>query len=374
MAAEHRTFPISRRRFVQSAGAAGLALLGGRDYIPFHAQLDARQPQSLGGDHTARKSEGNQLSEGARTAGDILGGHDVPNPGGSKHVQEFVSDLKALGMKTAVCIDPSTRLVRALDQARIRLIARLVQTGNVFDEPSILWTLTKLEGVRDVGIQPFNEPNVEGVVTSPEDHVRGGFMRAARVILPRIAPCGGTLLLTPLAPYANFQGMDEYCAYRQMIVALKDELAHEHAWMWSHISIGAHAYSYYLGDDRIWDRIQRLFAIAREVTGRSLPIEITEAGLNISWPNQYTDEQIQFETVAMLQSSMPSSLAGIVRSFCLWVTANYAQRDEWHQSLDTDQQELQIELNKFETAALRRLDGVTPTYLAIKNLTTVVPP
>ena len=144
--------------------------------------------------------------------------------------------------------------------------------------------------------------------------------------------------------------------------------------MWDYISIGVHAYSYYPGDPRVWDRIQILSAIALEETGRSLPLEITEAGLNIDWANQYTDEQIRSETITMLRWPIPSCLSGIVRSFCLWVTANYAQRDEWHQRLGTDRQGLQMELNRFEIAALRRLDGVTPTYLAIKNLATATSP
>ncbi len=357
----------SRRHFVRGAGAAGLILLSGCGHIPVRPQREALLPQSLDTDCTAKQPAEIQPSERVQIAGDILGGHDTPNPGGSKYVRQFVSDLKALGMKTAVCIDPSTRIVAALDQARIRLIARLVQEHNVFNERNILWTLAKLEGRSGVSVQPFNEPNVEGVITSPVGHVREHFMPAARVILPRIAPYGGALLLTPLAPYARFQGIAEYDAYRQMLMAMMDELTSNDAWMWNHLSIGVHAYAYYPGDDRIWSRIQQLHTITVQATGLSLPIEITEAGLNIDWPHQYTDAQILRETTTLLQSSIPSSLSGIVRSFCLWVTANYAQRDELHQSLGKDQQELQTELDKFETAALRRLAGVTPTYLAIKN-------
>jgi len=72
-------------------------------------------------------------------------------------------------------------------------------------------------------------------------------------------------------------------------------------------------------------------AITREVIGRSIPIEITEAGLNIDYYDQYTDAQIMQETLRLLQAPIPPSLHGVVQSFCLWLTANYAQRDAWHQ-------------------------------------------
>ncbi len=365
---------LSRRRFLRGTGLASLVILGGCRRDSFQLQPEALPPPLLASEQAGSTSDPMQFSKRERSARTIFGGHDTPNPGGSKDVQQFVSDLEALGMGTAVCIDPSSRLVAALDQAGIRLIVRLVQEHNVFNERNVMWTLNKLDGVPGVTIQAFNEPNIEGIAISPEDHVRRHFMSAARVILPRVAPFGGTLFLTPLAPYAKFQAMDELDAYRQMLVALNDEITLDEQWMWSHIRIGVHAYSYYLGDNRIWGRIQKLSAIAEEMTGRSLPLEITEAGLNIDWPNQYTDEQILVETIAMLQSPIPPSLTGTVRSFCLWVTANYAQRDAWHQDLGRDQQELQTELDKFETAALRRLDGVTPTYLAIKDQAAAVVP
>jgi hypothetical protein len=359
---------LSRRRFLQGAGVGGLFILGGCRHDSFQPRSEAAQPRLLEIEQATRKPEPVPASKRDDTTRAILGGHDTPNPGGSKDIQTFVSDLKALGMKTAVCIDPSPRVVEALDRAGIRLIVRLVQEHNVFDERNALWTLNKLARVPGVTVQAFNEPNIEGVAISPEEHVRRHFMSAARVILPRIAPYDGAMLLTPLAPYARFQAMDELDAYRQMLVALQDEMASEEQWMWNHLRIAVHAYAYYPGDQRIWSRVQKLSAIAEEITGRILAVEITEAGLNIDWLGQYTDEQIMAETIAMLQSPIPPSLSETVRSFCLWITANYAQRDEWHQELGTDQQELQTELDKFETAALRRLDGVTPTYLAIKHL------
>ena len=157
-----------------------------------------------------------------------------------------------MGMKTAVCIDPSPRVIEALDRVGIRLIIRLVQEHNIFNERNVLWTLNKLEKVRSITVQAFNEPNIEGISTSPEEHVRCHFMRAARVILPRIAPHDGILLFTPLAPYAKFQGMDEFDTYRRMLIALNDEMEPEEQWMWNHIRIAVHAYSYHLGDKRIW--------------------------------------------------------------------------------------------------------------------------
>src|SRR5207253_2855510 len=123
-----------------------------------------------------------------RLAVDILGGHDTPNPGGSRDARQFVSDLQVLGMKTAVCIDPSSPLLEELRRAGIRLIVRLVQEQNLFDERNILWTLNKLNGVQGLSIQPFNEPNLEGADVSPEDHIRCHFMPAARILLPAIAP------------------------------------------------------------------------------------------------------------------------------------------------------------------------------------------
>jgi putative ABC transport system substrate-binding protein len=48
MAAEHRGLPISRRRFVQGAGAAGLGLLAGCDRLPGQAQTQPPKVPTLG--------------------------------------------------------------------------------------------------------------------------------------------------------------------------------------------------------------------------------------------------------------------------------------------------------------------------------------
>jgi hypothetical protein len=365
----------TRRQFVRGVGVAGLGLLAGcgigapQPEPPDRVSRIRVLPPENPTPPPAKSLEEIQPPARDHLAVDILGGHDTPNPGGSRDIQQFISDLKTLGMTTAVCIDPSLQIVEALNQAGIRLIVRLVQEHNVFDERNIMWTINKLKGVHGVSFQPFNEPNIEGADVSPEDHIRDHFMSAARVILPIIAPHGGTLLLTPLAPYARFQGSDELDAYRRMLTVLRDELTGEDDWMWKHIEICAHAYSYYIGDARIWNRLEQLHKITNEVTGSAVPIEITEAGLNIDYQDQYTDTQIMQETVRILKSPIPPPLRGSVRSFCLWLTANYAQRDQWHQRLGADQEKRQLELERFEIAALRRLDGVTPTYQAIANIT-----
>ena len=271
-------------------------------------------------------------------------------------------------MRTAVSIDPSSQLIGTLKRAGIRLIVRLVQKDNLFNERDILWTLNKLQRVQDLSIQPFNEPNIEGVTISPEDHIRYQFLPAARTILPVIAPNGGELLLTPLATHAAFQGVPELEGYTRMLQTLRDEIQPEASWMWDHLAIGAHAYSYHLGDDRIWPRIEQMVAITEQTIGSVLPIEITEAGLNIDYQGQYDDEQILTETVRIVKAPVPSSLCGYIRSFCLWLTANYAQRDPQHQRLGPNHKARQEELDRFEVAALRRLDGVTPTFEALASL------
>jgi hypothetical protein len=376
---QRRLGRLSRRQLVRGVGVAGLGLLAG-------CGVGAPQREPPAGVTRARLElpvsptppADNEVSEGKspardRLPTDILGGHDAPNPGGSRNIGQLVADLRALGMKTAVCIDPAPAIVDALGQAGVRLIVRLVQENNVFDKRNILWTLDKLAGVPGVSIVPFNEPNLEGLDVSPEEHIRGHFLPAARVILPRIAPDGGTLLLTPLACYAPYQGVDELAGYRRMLVALRDELASGDGWMVSHLAIGAHAYSYHLSDDRLWPRVEQIAAISREVLGVSLPIEITEAGLNIDYEGQYSDEEIAAETVRLLGLPIPESLRGVVRSFCLWIVANYAQRDQAHQQLGDERKEQQKELDRFEVAALRRLDGVTPTYQAIAKLAAAAP-
>ena len=193
--------------------------------------------------HSSPKTrEPDALAKQEHTAFGILGGHDTPNPGGSQDIHQFVSDLRILGMKTAVTIDPSAPLIDTLDRAGIKLIVRLVQEHNVFHEQHMLWTLNKLKNTSNFSLQPFNEPNIEGVEISPEDHVRVHFTRAATVILPMIALRGGTLLLTPLAPYALFQGIEELEAYRRMLTTVRDEVIRDDHWMWKHIRIGAHVY------------------------------------------------------------------------------------------------------------------------------------
>jgi hypothetical protein len=70
---------------------------------------------------------------------------------------------------------------------------------------------------------------------------------------------------------------------------------------------------------------------------------------------------------------VPSSLGGYIQSFCLWLTANYAQRDPWHQQLGESHKVRQEELDRFESAALRRLDGVTSTFQALASLAATSP-
>jgi hypothetical protein len=276
-------------------------------------------------------------------------------------------------MRTVVCIDPSPQLVTALQRAKVRLVVRLVQEDNLFHERNILWTLNKLRGVQDLSIQPFNEPNLEGADLSPEDHVRHHFLPAARLILPLIAPDGGRLLLTPLATHAPYQGVPELEGYQRMLQALVTETQPEDDWLWHHLAIGVHAYSYHPGDDRIWPRIEQIAAITEQTIGAVIPIEITEAGLNIDYSGQYDDEQILTETIRIVKSALPPSLGGQVRSFCLWLTANYAQRDPQHQRLGMSHKARQEELDRFECAALRRLDGVTPLFQALASLAATSP-
>ena len=368
---------MSRRQFGQRVGVVGLGLLAGcgiRDpqAKPLPAELSHASVRPPDDSVSVLNPESGEapLSTRDRLAVDILGGHDTPNPGGSRDIRQFVADLQVLGMKTAVCIDPSSQLVGELQRAGVRLIVRLVQEDNLFEERNILWTLNKLRGVQGLSVQPFNEPNLEGVAISPEDHIRCHFMPAARLILPAIAPNDGTLLLTPLATHAPFQGVPELEGYRRMLQTLVNEIKSEDAWMWNHLTVGAHAYSYHPGDNRIWTRIEQLAAITEQTIGSVLPIEITEAGLNIDYQGQYNEELILMETVRIVKSPVPSLLVDHIRSFCLWLTANYAQRDPQHQRLGEHHKVRQEELNRFEVAALRRLDGVTPTFQAIASIST----
>jgi hypothetical protein len=366
---------MSRRLFVQGATIAGLGLMAGCS----SGEPRAKRPPSEASDVADRVPDRSApalepvprdipgpVTE--RLAMDLLGGHDTPNPGGSRDIRQFVSDLHDLGMTTAVCIDPSSQMVRALQRARVRLIVRLVQEDNLFDERNVLWTMNKLKGVQDLSIQPFNEPNIEGADLSPEEHIRSHFLPAARIILPMIAPNRGRLLLTPLATHAPFQGVSELEGYRRMLQALMTEIQSEDSWMWSHLAIGAHVYSYYPGDDRIWPRIEEMVTITEQTIGSVLPIEITEAGLNLDYVGQYDDEQLLAETIRIVKSIVPASLSVQIQSFCLWLTANYAQRDPQHQHLGEEHKARQEELDRFEGAALRRLDGVTPLFQALAAL------
>src|SRR4051794_16289418 len=105
---------MSRRQFVQRVGVASLGLLAG-----YKTQDRGVKPLSGEPPHPSMRSADNSvpalnLASGEiprpvseRRSVDILGGHDTPNPGGSRDIRQFVSDLQVLGMKTAVAIDPS---------------------------------------------------------------------------------------------------------------------------------------------------------------------------------------------------------------------------------------------------------------------------
>src|SRR5437868_1616483 len=126
-------YGLTRRQFIRRVGVAGLGLLPGcglgtpqAEPPPSLSRLSVLPPESPA-PALPTASEADHGAERDHLAVDILGGHDTPNPGGSRDTRQFVSDLRALGMQTAVCIDPSQKLIEVLNQADIRLIVRLVQ-------------------------------------------------------------------------------------------------------------------------------------------------------------------------------------------------------------------------------------------------------
>ena len=78
MAAEHRALPVSRRRFVQGAGVAGLGLLAGCGGLPGQAQSLAKVHRIgiLFGAASLVSPEAESLRQGLRDLG-YLEGQDV---------------------------------------------------------------------------------------------------------------------------------------------------------------------------------------------------------------------------------------------------------------------------------------------------------
>jgi hypothetical protein len=229
-----------------------------------------------------------QLIPQDRYVQNILGGHDTPNPGGATDVDMLFHDLDQLGMTTLVGIDPSGELIdRILNQnpQRVRLITRLVQPNNEFDEENLMWTMNKLRRLTHPLVVPFNEPNLEGEGTdlSPEEHVHFHFMPAAK----KIIEFGGKPLLTPLAPFASFHGIDDLNFFTRMLQQLKLEDP-SLSWIRHNLVIADHAYAFYPGQNPL-DKVVEKNRLVEQIFGFSLPIEITEGGLNISELNQHTD-------------------------------------------------------------------------------------
>jgi hypothetical protein len=69
------------------------------------------------------------------------------------------------------------------------------------------------------------------------------------------------------------------------------------------------------------------------------------------------------ETLRILRLNVPLN----VRSFCIWLIANLAQRNTPSESDDDYQNFDLIEQAKFEQAALRRAQGLTPVYYALQE-------
>lgn len=292
---------------------------------------------------------------------DALGIHDTPNVGGSLNVDVALKDIAGLNGHSLVAINPSEHLLKGIKAQNLTVIARIYQPGNRFKEDLVKSEAEKVFNyVEDPIFQTNNEVNLlketGGVFVSPKAHVEEQFLPAVSTII-KVAERykrRAQILITPFAQDAPvISGLNEEAYFSEVL----DRLAPHVSALNCDFRLGLHGYVFKPGEDPL-EYVQKRVSKARSVLGVNLPINITEAGLHLTADKQFTPEIVADETCRILQTPIPDGL--LVDTYNLWVGANFAQRPREDQS--------RKDLQNFEPAALRRLDGVSPTYQQIAEL------
>lgn len=303
-----------------------------------------------------------QPIEPERTIFSIFGLHTTPDLGGGNNVSLTLSDAGRLKAHGLTVLNPWPFLLERAGNVGFEVVVRIHQPGNVFVSRSIEEEVEKaFKQGRDAIFQTNNEVNLlretGGVFVSPKEHLENQFLPAVRKIIEvaQKRQRRAKILITPFAQNAPaINGIDER-AYSEEFY---DRLAPYMEKLACDFYLGLHAYIFQPGEDPL-EYAEERYAEFRRRTGRDLLTYITEGGLHHNEQSNFSQKDTAEATIRILQTPIPDNFP--VQAYNLWVAANYVQRP-WQHRLSRNP-----DLDVFEKAALRGIDGVTETFLAIES-------
>jgi hypothetical protein len=322
-----------RRQVIKSSAVAGALLAAGiiSPRITFAGEGDPSKP----------------------TVFSIFGMHDTPNIGGSLNPQLAISDIQALGANFILTLEPNNDQLALAYKYQVPVLTRLFLPDN---RTNIDHIDQVLEGVSkyipDPVIIPFNEVNLVsetgGEKISPGGHIKEDFIPSAEQIIS----WGAIPAITPAA-----QRADSLSFTGEMLDELKRQK--KGTWIKENLVFSLHNYTFYPQQSPIL-RIQSYDQLVKDRLGFSLPIYITEGGLYQTAENYFSEEEVAYSTLNLLNLTLPTGPK--IETYCLWVLANMAQRPA------IEDHENQSELDDFEVAAWRVKDRVRLVYQAVSSL------
>ncbi len=281
-----------------------------------------------------------------KKAFDVFGLVDVPNVGGPINHELAINDLKTLGAKKVVSLDPDRRYLEKLIDQRFLVIDRVYLQDNKFNEKALRANLQKFNnlGQRPI-VQPFNEVNLleetAGFYIEPEKHVKETFLPAAKEIINE----RGMALVTPMAQRSE---IDEEEYFVRMLKQIKESMPA--VIIRKDIGVSIHNYTFTPDEDSMY-RLKKIGRIVRNCLGMSVPLYVTEAGLYQDSIKSYPSDVVGIDIIRVLNTGLPTDLN--IGSYCFWVLANNAQRENSDNTLL---------MQNFEQAALRGADNKTAAY------------
>lgn len=321
---------LSRRGFV-SGSLASAALFFGHTGI---GSAQQRAPLQIGG---------------ARTVFQTHGFHAAPDRGGGRRIDLQIDDMRNLAATSVTVILPTEEYVGKAVDGRLLVVTRLHFDN--FDDiaPVMERQLAIHEGLQTPLFQVGNEIDQEkfgGINISPERFTREVFLPVVNATRDR----GGKILIPPMGPGSP----TEFAYLDTLLKAIKATIPSDVI----QESLGLCIHNYFYQGQNPLERVRRIYQQTRDVLG-SLPIYITEAGLNQNRMRFYPDEVIRDETLRY--GEMPvGDLPIKVNNW--WVIGNRAFRGPplpEHVTLYED----------FETNAWRKeADTLTPVYTAVSHL------
>jgi hypothetical protein len=285
----------------------------------------------------------------ARTVFHTHGFHAAPDRGGGRRIDLQIDDMRNLAATSVTVILPTEEYVGKAVDGGLLVVTRLHLDN--FDDiaPVVERQLAIHDGLQIPLFQVGNEIDQEkfaGINISPARFTREVFLPVVNATRDR----GGKILIPPMGPGSP----TEFTYLDALLKAIKATIPPDV--IQESLGLCIHNY-FYKGQDPL-EKVRRIYQQTRNILG-SLPIYITEAGLNQNRTRFYPDEVIRDETLrygAMPVGDLPIKVNN------WWVIGNRVFRGPplpEHVTLFED----------FETNAWRKeADTITLVYDAVSYL------